>query len=67
MCAKLREAAQKLKQKAAVIDQTVRKLVAEKVTEAKEIIKRVQAKLVALAKNVKCEDILSETVSYFHP
>merc|ERR1712226_1724264 len=60
MCTKLRAAAEKLKQKAIVVDEIVQRVLKEKITEAKEIIKRVQQKLVDLAKNVKCEDVLSE-------
>merc|ERR1711931_408022 len=55
-------AAQALKQKAKVVDEIVRKLVKEKITEAKEIIKRVRQKLVDLAKNFKCEDVLPEKI-----
>merc|ERR1712168_1215013 len=47
------------KQKAKVIDQLVREAIAKKVTEAKEIVKRVQQKLIDMAKDFKCEDVLS--------
>merc|ERR1712141_461654 len=59
ICAKLKDAAEKLKQKAKVIDQLVREAIAKKVTEAKEIIKRVRQKLIDMAKDFKCEDVLS--------
>ena len=63
ICAKLKDAAEKLKQKAKVIDQLVREAIAKKVTEAKEIVKRVQQKLIDMAKDFKCEDVLSTKVS----
>ena len=63
ICAKLKDAAEKLKQKAKVIDQLVREAIAKKVTEAKEIIKRVRQKLIDMAKDFKCEDVLSTKVS----
>jgi len=59
-CAKLRETAQKLKEKIETIDQLVREAVAKKITEAKAIIKDVREKLLAKAKNLKCEDVLGE-------
>merc|ERR1712243_238879 len=59
-CAELRAAAEKLKVKVEEIDAIVRELVKEKITKAKEIIKRVREKIVDLAKNFKCTDILSE-------
>merc|ERR1712212_15711 len=62
MCTKLRTAAEALKQKAKVVDEIVRKLVKEKITEAKEVIKRVRQKLVDLATNFKCEDVLPEKI-----
>merc|ERR1712243_289774 len=61
-CAELRVAAEKLKVKVEEIDAIVRELVKEKITKAKEIIKRVREKIVDLAKNFKCTDILSEKV-----
>merc|ERR1712243_430088 len=61
-CADLRAAAEKLKVKVEEIDAIVRELVKEKITKAKEIIKRVREKIVDLAKNFKCTDILSEKV-----
>ena len=64
VCGKLRAAAEALKQKAKVVDEIIRRVVKEKVTEAKEIVKRVQEKLVTMAKNFKCEDVLSEKVSF---
>ena len=63
MCTKLRAAAEKLKQEAKVIDEIVRRVVGEKIVQAKEIVKRVQQKLVEMAKDFKCEDALSEAVS----
>merc|ERR1719283_5053 len=60
VCGKLRAAAETLKQKAKVVDEIVRRVVKEKITEAKEIVKHVQEKLVAMAKNFHCEDVLSE-------
>merc|ERR1711872_1034279 len=62
MCTKLRAAAEKLKQKAKVIDEIVRRILKEKITEAKEIVERVREKLVELTKDFKCEDVLSEAV-----
>merc|ERR1712243_464819 len=61
-CADLRAAAEKLKVKVEEIDAIIRALVKEKITKAKEIIKRVREKIVDLAKNFKCTDILSEKV-----
>merc|ERR1739838_448128 len=58
-CAKLRETAEKLKLEAKEIDALVRKVVAEKVTEAKAIIKEVREKLAVMATNFKCEDVLA--------
>ena len=63
VCGKLRAAAETLKQKAKVVDEIVRRVVKEKITEAKAIVKAVQEKLVAMAKNFHCEDVLSEKVS----
>merc|ERR1712243_306030 len=60
-CADLRAAAEKLKVKVEEIDAIIRALVKEKITKSKEIIKRVREKIVDLAKNFKCTDILSET------
>merc|ERR1712243_61076 len=61
-CADLRAAAEKLKVKVEEIDAIVRELVKEKITKAKEIIKRVREKIVDLAKTFKCTDLLSEKV-----
>merc|ERR1712226_1008108 len=58
VCTQLRETAGKLKEKAKVIDQLVRQVLKEKITEAKEIAERVRQKLVDMAKNFKCEDAL---------
>merc|ERR1712168_580465 len=44
------------------IDNIIRKLVKEKITDAKRIIKEVREKLIQLAKNFKCTDVLSESV-----
>merc|ERR1739842_71723 len=62
MCTKLRAAAEKLKQEAKVVDEIVRRVVGEKIVQAKEIVKRVQEKLVEMTKNFKCEDVLSAAV-----
>merc|ERR1711962_693110 len=62
VCTELRTIAAKLKVKAEEIDIIIRKLVKEKITDAKRIIKEVREKLVELAKNFKCTDVLSETV-----
>merc|ERR1712119_198665 len=62
VCHDLRAIAAKLKVKIEMIDEIIRQLVKEKITEAKEIIKRVREKLVELATNFKCTDILSENV-----
>merc|ERR1712178_44489 len=51
--------AQKLKEKVETIDKLVREAVAKKITEAKAIIKDVREKLLAKAKNFKCEDVLT--------
>merc|ERR1712178_608952 len=59
-CAKLRETAQKLKEKVETIDKLVREAVAKKITEAKAIFKDVREKLLAKAKNFKCEDVLTD-------
>merc|ERR1719370_1625970 len=62
VCHDLRAIAAKLKEKIEMIDEIIRQLVKEKITEAKEIIKEVREKLVELATNFKCTDILSEHV-----
>merc|ERR550534_2739314 len=62
VCTELRTVAKKLKVKVEEIDNIIRKLVKEKITDAKRIIKEVRAKLVELAKNFKCTDVLSEAV-----
>jgi len=62
VCTELRAVAAKLKVKIEEIDNIIRKLVKEKITDAKRIIKEVKAKLVELAKNFKCTDVLSESV-----
>merc|ERR1712042_62962 len=62
VCTELRTIAAKLKVKAEEIDIIIRKLVKEKITDAKRIIKEVREKLVELAKTFKCTDVLSETV-----
>jgi len=62
VCTELRTIAKKLKVKVEEIDNIIRKLVKEKITDAKRIIKEVRAKLVELAKNFKCTDVLSEAV-----
>merc|ERR1712226_1178683 len=58
VCAELREAAQKLKMKAEVIDQLIRHTIEKKITEAKAVIEHVRKDLVEKAKNFKCEDLL---------
>lgn len=59
VCDELKAAAKKLKVKVEEIDAFIRQLVKEKITKAEEIIKRVRAKLVELAKNFHCTDVLS--------
>jgi len=61
-CAALREAAKKLKEKAEIVDQLVREAVKKGITKASEIIAKVQAKIIDLATNFKCEDALSKKV-----
>ena len=61
-CTELRTIAKALKVKVAEIDAIIRKLVKEKITDAKMIIAAVKAKLIELAKNFKCTDVLSEKV-----
>ena len=63
VCTKLREIAEKLKIKMELVDQIIRQLVKEKITEAKVIIAKVKAKLIEMAKNFKCSDVLNEKVS----
>ena len=62
MCAALKKAAEKLKVKAAEVDKIVREAVKKGITKAKEIIKIVQAKIIEMATNFKCEDALSADV-----
>merc|ERR1711973_761894 len=62
VCTKLREMAKTLKIKMEVIDQIIRQMVKEKITEAKVIIEKVKAKLIELAKNFKCSDVLNAKV-----
>merc|ERR1719495_2930206 len=62
VCTELRDVAAKLKVKVAEIDNIIRKLVKEKITDAKRIIKEVKEKLVQMAKNFKCTDVLNESV-----
>jgi len=59
VCTKMREIAVKLKIKVSEIDRIIRELVAKKITEAKEIIKHLREKLIELATNFKCTDVLS--------
>merc|ERR1711936_678502 len=46
--------------KVSEIDRIIRELVAKKITEAKEIIKHLKEKLIELATNFKCTDVLSK-------
>merc|ERR1711962_1702977 len=62
VCTELRDVAAKLKVKVAEIDNIIRKLVKEKTTDAKRIIKEVKEKLVQMAKNFECTDVLNESV-----
>merc|ERR1711931_116692 len=62
VCTELRTIAAKLKVKVEEIDIIIRKLVKEKITDAKRIIKEVKEKLVQMAKNFKCTDVLNESV-----
>merc|ERR1712178_30198 len=59
ICAQLREAAKQLKEKAGTIDHIIREAVAKKITEAKALVKEIREKLVAKAKDFKCEDVLT--------
>merc|ERR1712002_827423 len=61
VCTDLRKVAEKMKVKISEIDAIIRKLVEEKITDAKEIIKKVKEELVKLTK-IKCADVLSEKV-----
>merc|ERR1711973_138301 len=61
VCTELRDIAKRMKVKAEEIDAIIRQLVKEKITEAKVIIEKVKAKLVELATNFKCTDVLSES------
>merc|ERR1712193_309417 len=62
MCKKLRDAAEMFKIKAAEVDKIIREAIAKGVTKAKEIFKIVQAKLIEMAKNFKCTDVLSKDI-----
>merc|ERR1712072_715905 len=62
VCTKLRDIAKKLKLKVELIDSIIRQLVKEKITEAKVIIEKVKAKLIELATNFKCSDLLSKPI-----
>jgi len=62
VCTELRVIAKTLKVKVEEIDVIIRKLVKEKITDAKKIIAEVRAKLEELAKNFKCTDVLNESV-----
>merc|ERR1712178_60413 len=59
ICTQLREAAKQLKEKAGTIDHIIREAVAKKITEAKALVKEIREKLVAKAKDFKCEDVLT--------
>ena len=63
VCKSLKDAAKKLKLKVELIDQLVRKYVKEGITKASELIKKIQAKIIELATDFKCEDALSKKVS----
>merc|ERR1719378_1689974 len=58
VCATLKEAAKKLKVKVEMVDKIVREAVAKGITKAKEIIKLVRQKIIDMATNLKCEDVL---------
>merc|ERR1712019_168161 len=62
VCTELRTIAKTLKIKVEEIDAIIKKLVEEKITDAKRIIEEVKAKLIELAHNFKCTDVLSEKV-----
>merc|ERR1711973_280281 len=62
VCAKIKEIAAKLKIKVSEVDRIIRELVAKKITEAKEIIKHLKEKLIELATNFKCTDVLSKNM-----
>merc|ERR1712002_709304 len=61
-CADLRKAAEIFKQKAAIVDKIIREAVKQGITKAKEIAEHVRAKIIEMAKNFKCTDVLSEDV-----
>ena len=63
VCKSLKDAAKKLKLKVELIDQLVRKYVKEGITKASDLIKKIQAKIIELATDFKCEDALSKQVS----
>ena len=63
ICATLKEAAKKLKVKVEMVDKIVREAVAKGITKAKEIIKLVRQKIIDMATNLKCEDVLRADVS----
>ena len=64
ICKSLYEAAKKLKVKAEIVDKIIREAIEKGVTKADEIIKLVREKIVELATNFKCEDVLPESVSF---
>merc|ERR1719317_459220 len=62
VCKSLRDAAKKFGEKVEIIDQLVRKYVKQGITKASEIIKKIQAKIIELATDFKCEDALSKQI-----
>merc|ERR1712121_575616 len=61
-CADLRKAAEIFKEKAEIVDKIIREAVEKGMTKAKEIAAHVRAKLIEMAKNFKCTDLLSAEV-----
>merc|ERR1712072_1158502 len=58
ICTSLKEAAKKLKVKVEEVDRIIREAVKKGITKASEIIKLVRERIVELAKNLKCEDVI---------
>lgn len=63
ICATLRQTAQEVRQKIEVIDHLVVKAVKEHFKDAEAIVHKVRQQLAEMAKNLKCEDVLSQSVS----
>ena len=63
-CQQLRDAASKLHEKASDVLDAIQEAAKNHVTNAKDVLKFVQEKLVAKAVNFKCEDALSAEVTW---